>query len=45
LTKITTAIYNKKIMIGTSTAASIVERADMLMYQSKRAGKDQVSFE
>jgi two-component system cell cycle response regulator len=27
------------------TADSIVERADMLMYKSKRAGKDQVSFE
>ena len=29
----------------TDTAESIVERADMLMYRSKRAGKDQVSFE
>lgn len=29
----------------TDTADSIVERADMLMYKSKRAGKDQVSFE
>lgn len=29
----------------TDTAESIVERADMLMYKSKHAGKDQVSFE
>lgn len=27
------------------TAESVVERADMLMYKSKHAGKDQVSFE